>query len=337
MATPAVRIPPVVEVEKPPFWRIAWSAAKDYKSRDMTDNAASLTYFAMLSLFPAGLAAVSILALFGQASLATDAADYLVRNGADRTTADAVRNALQSLLKTGGGAASFTLFLSVALALNGASGAFAASGRALNKLYAVDEDRSFVRRKLTDLAATVAVLALFIVVLVAMFLGGGIAKDIFGTVGLGDSGATAWSFIRWPIAFGAALLAYGLIYAFAPSIEPRRWRWVTPGALTGVTVWIAASAIFAVYIKHFSSYGATYGTLGAAIVLLLWIYLSANAFLLGGAINVWTERLETAGRGGPPPLSPPPSPEDPTAIPAAPRPARRPGGDQTSGGPGARG
>jgi membrane protein len=108
------------------------------------------------------------------------------------------------------------------------------------------------------------------------------------------------------LALAGMLMAYALIYAFAPDLEPRRLRWITPGAVTGVAIWIVASIGFGIYIRHFSTYGAAYGAAGAAIVLLLWLWLSACAFLFGAELNAQLERAATAGRGGPPAPLPPP-------------------------------
>lgn len=289
-----------------------WRTLKTYQSHGMTDHAASLTYYAMLSLFPSLLAGVAILSLIGEASLAPKAADYLLRNGADPATADVARMALENMISTSGGAAGLTLMLSFLLALNGASGSFAAAGRALNTVYAIDDERSFVRRKIIDSLMALAVIALFAVTVIAIFLGGGIADDLLGTVGLGESGAAIWSIARFPVAAAAAVLAYSLVYTFAPARRPRRWRWISPGAAAGVAIWLLASLAFAVYIRNFSSYGAAYGAFGAAIVLLLWLYLSANAFLLGAELDATIERSRSIGRGGPPMVSPPPSAEEPT-------------------------
>ncbi len=117
-------------------------------------------------------------------------------------------------------------------------------------------------------------------------------------------------------------------------MKAKRFRWITPGSIAAVVIWIVASALFALYLKNFSSYGAAYGAFGAAIALLLWLYISANAFLLGGELNVAIEREETAGRGGPPMVSPPPGIDTPAGI--APRAATDPNSNLSSGGPGAK-
>jgi membrane protein len=265
-------------------------AVKSFLAHQMTDRAATLTYYAMMSLFPALLLGVTLPGLVGQQGLVTDATNYLLDHGVDPSTANVVRRALQNLVNTSGGALGVTLVISIALALNGASGAFGASGRALNVVYGAEESRGMVRRKLIDVAATLAVIVLFTVVLAAVFLGGEIAHDLFGKIGLGSTAASIWSYARWPVALVAATVAYGVVYGMAPDIEPRKVRWLTPGAVVGVVLWIALSLGFSIYIRNFSSYGAAYGAFGAAIVLLLWLYLSANAFLLGAELNAELER-----------------------------------------------
>ena len=147
----------------------------------MTDRAAALTYYAMMSLFPALLLGITLLGLFGQQSIVSDASDYVLKNGADPATAAVIRKTLQHLIDSSGGALGFALVLSVVLALNGAAGAFGAAGRALNAIQGVEDDRGFVKHKLADLGATLVVIVLFAIVLVSLFLGGGIAKSIFGT------------------------------------------------------------------------------------------------------------------------------------------------------------
>ncbi len=265
-------------------------AGKQYLAHQLTDRAAALTYYAMMSLFPALLVGVTLLGLVGQQGLVTDASNYLLSHGVDQDTANVVRRVLQNMVSASNGALGLTLIVSIALALNGASGAFGASGRALNLVYGADEGRGIVRRKLNDLAATLAVIVLFAIVLASIFLGGQLADDLFGKVGLGATAATIWSYVRWPVAFVAATAAYGIVYGLAPDIEPRSIRWITPGALFGVVLWIVLSFAFSIYIRNFSSYGAAYGAFGAAIVLLLWLYLSANAFLFGAELNAELER-----------------------------------------------
>ncbi|WP_445149296.1 YihY/virulence factor BrkB family protein [Baekduia sp. Peel2402] len=282
-------------------------AFSEFRRHEMTDVAAALTYYAMMSLFPAIVLATSLFSLIGDESTVTKAVDYLARQGADQETQDAIGAVMEKIVSASGGAVSVALVISVAIALNGASGAFGASGRALNRVYRVEEDRGFVGRKLTDLGTTLAIVVVLLVVVAALFLGGGFAEDLLGSIGLGSTASLVWSLVRWPIALGGMLMVYALIYTYAPDVENRKLRWITPGAIAGVLIWIVASIGFGIYIKNFSSYGAAYGAAGAVIVLLLWLWLSSCAFLFGGELNAELERVERAGAGAPPAMSPAPS------------------------------
>ncbi len=265
-------------------------AARSYLAHQMTDRAAALTYYAMMSLFPALLFGVTLLGLFGQQGLVEDATNYLADHGAEDATVKVVSDTLNSMIRTSSGALGATLVVSLLLALNGASGAFGAAGRALNVAYGVEEDRGMVRRKLNDALIAFTVILLFLVVLAAIFLGGQIADDLFGKIGLGDTVATIWSYARWPVALVAAIVAYGLVYGLAPDREPRRIRWISAGAVVAIVLWLLLSVGFSIYVRNFARYGAIYGTFATAVVLLLWLYLSANAFLFGGELNAELER-----------------------------------------------
>jgi membrane protein len=270
-------------------------AARSYLAHQMTDRAAALTYFAMMSLFPALLVGVTLLGLFGQQGLVSDATNYLLDHGAAPSTVKVIRDTLNNMISTSSGALGATLLVSLALALNGASGAFGAAGRALNVIYGIDQDRrGLVRRKLNDLLIAIAVILLFLVTFVAIFLGGQIADDLLGKIGFGDTFATVWSYVRWPIALLAAIVAYALVYGLAPDREPRRVRWISTGATVGVLLWLVLSLGFTIYVRNFAHYGAVYGAFGTAIVLLLWLYLSANAFLFGAELNVELARANQA-------------------------------------------
>lgn len=271
-------------------------AFQKFQADNMTDHAAGLTYYVMMSLFPALLVGISLLGLLGDQSLVSDAVQYARDHGAPAEVANAIQASLKTTINTASGTASITLVIGVAVALFGASGAFGGAGRALNAVYGTTEERGFVRHKLTDLMWTLVVIVLAAVALFSVLLGGGLASDLFGTIGLGDTAADIWRFARWPIAVAAVMLMYALIYNFAPDIRPRRWRWITPGAAIGVVIWILASAGFFFYVSNFGKYGATYGAFAGAVILLLWLYISSIAFLFGAEINAQIER--EADRGG---------------------------------------
>jgi membrane protein len=255
-----------------------------FRGDNVTDNAAALTYYSLLSLFPALLFGAALLGVFGQSGLIENAASYLERAGAPPDTVNAVTGALRSAMKQHS-TAIVSLVIGLAVSLNGASGAFGAVGRALNKIFRVQEGRGFVRHKLNDLLWTLVVALLVLITVVAIFLGGGLASDVLGKIGLGDTAATIWAVARWPVALAVTMTIYAIVYYAAPNVEVRRFRWISPGAVTGVALWIAASAGFFVYVSHFSSYGATYGAFAGVVILLIWLWLTNVVLLFGAELN----------------------------------------------------
>lgn len=260
-------------------------AFNKFRADEMIDRAAALTYYMMMSLFPALLVGVSLLGLLGNRSLVTKTVDYAGENGAPTEVTDALEALLTRTVEGAGGALSLALIFGIGIALFGASGAFGAAGRALNDVYDVEESRGFVMHKLADIGFTILVILLAIVALVSVFLGGGVASDLFGTIGLGETAAAIWRVARWAVAIGAVLALYSIVFAFAPDIAARRRRIVSPGGFVAVAIWILASAAFFFYVANFGRYGATYGAFAGAVILLLWLYLSNIAFLFGAELN----------------------------------------------------
>lgn len=248
------------------------------------DHAAALTYYSLLSLFPALLFGVALLGVFGQQGLIADATRFLRSVGAPVDTVDAVTGALQSA-QGNRGTALGALALGLATSLYGASGAFGAAGRALNDIWRVEEGRGFVKHKAHDIGWTVVVLALVLVTGVLVFLGGSLAEFVFSQIGLGDTTAAVWRYARWPAALLSMILIYAVIYFAAPNVQIRRFQWITPGAAFGVVAWLAASAGFFLYVANFGSYQATYGAFAAAVILLVWLWLTNVVMLFGAELN----------------------------------------------------
>jgi membrane protein len=254
----------------------------------MSQRAAALTYYSLMSLFPALLIGVAVLGVFGQAGLISDAANYLKDAGAPPETVDAITKALESAQRQRGTALG-ALIVGLLTAMWGAAGAFGSVGAALNQVWRVEEGRSFVKHKLHNLGWTLLLIALALVTAVLLFLGGGLAGDVLGLIGLGDTVVAVWGIARWPAALLAATLVYAVVYYAAPNVEIRRWRYITPGAVFGVTTWIIASAAFFVYVSRFSSYSATYGAFATVVILLIWLYLTSAVLLLGAELNAVIE------------------------------------------------
>jgi membrane protein len=259
-------------------------AFKRFQKDEMSQRAAALTYYALMSLFPALLIAVAVLGYFGQAALVSDAADYLKDAGAPPETVDAVTKALESA-QSQRGTALGALIIGLVTALWGAAGAFGSVGSALNQVFRVEEGRGFVKHKLHNLGWTLLLILLAIVTCVLLFLGGGLAHDVFGLIGLGDTAVVVWNVARWPAALLLAMLIYAIVYYAAPNVEIRHWRYITPGAVFGVPAWVLASLGFFLYVSKLSTYSATYGAFAAVVILLIWMWLTNLVLLFGAELN----------------------------------------------------
>ena len=280
------------EGERPGLFAALKLAFKNFREHNMTDRGAGLTYYLVMSLFPALLVAVSLLGFFGQQSMVTDATQYLRDAGAPQSVIGIVDGALGSIVNSSSSKAFLPLVIGIALGLNSASGAYGAAGRALNIAYGEPEERGFIKKKGTQIIFTLIVILLALVALVCVIVGGGLAVDIFGAIGLGDTLGEVWRYARWLVALVSTMLIFGIIYAFAPDIPNEKFRFITPGAVFAVILWIIASALFFFYVSNFSNYNATYGTFAGAVVFLLWLYVTSLVFLLGGELNAVYERKE---------------------------------------------
>ena len=234
----------------------------------MTHHAAALTYYGLMSLFPAVLLGLSLLGLLGQYPETYDAIIGYLHEVAPDSLVTALDRSLEQALQNKGTAAT-ALVISAAIAFYGTTGVLEACRRALNVVFEVDGGRSFFRRKLVDVVSTIVLLALGLVTGILVFVGGGFAADLLGFIGLGPEAAEVWSFARWPAALLSAMLAFSFIYYITPDVEPRAWHWVTPGAVAGVLLWLAASWGFSTYISSVADVGAVYGAFAGAIVLVV--------------------------------------------------------------------
>jgi membrane protein len=266
----------------------------------MTHHAAALTYYSLMSLFPALLLALSLLGLLGQYPETYDAIlNYLRDVAPDSVVApldDSLRTALQSK-----GTAATALAISVVIAFYGATGVLEAARRALNVVFEIESGRSFLRRKLTDVASTVVLMVLVLVSLIMVLVGGEFAEDLLGFIGLGSTGAEIWSLVRWPGALAVAMLAFSLIYYITPDVQQRSFRWVTPGAAVGVVLWLLASLGLSIYISNIADVGAAYGAFAGPIVVVGWLWLSNVALLFGAELNAEIERDQELEEGVPEP------------------------------------
>jgi membrane protein len=265
----------------------------------MTHHAAALTYYALMSLFPAVLLALSLLGLLGQYPETYNAILGYLREVAPASVVDPLDRSLRGALQNKGTAAT-ALAISIVVALYGTTGALEAARRALNVVFEVDGGRSFLRRKAIDVASTFVLMALVVVSLVLAFVGGRFAEDLLGFIGLGPTAADVWNIARWPGALATAMLVFALIYYVTPDVHQRAFHWVTPGAAVGVLLWLLASFGLSTYVSKVADVGAIYGTFAGAIVLVVWLWLTNVALLLGAELNAEIERERQLGEGVPP-------------------------------------
>jgi membrane protein len=279
---------------------IAKRTLRSFYDDQMTHHAAALTYYALMSLFPAVLLGLSLLGLLGQYPETYNAIVNYLREVAPASVVDPLDRSLRGALQSKGTAAT-ALVISVAVALYGTTGALEAARRALNVAFEVDGGRSFLRRKAIDVASTLVLMTLVLVSLVMVFVGGRFAEDLLGFIGLGPTVAGAWDIARWPGALAVAMLVFAFIYYVTPDVKQRSFRWVTPGAAVGVLLWLTASVGFSIYVSRLADVGAIYGAFAGAIVLVAWLWLTNVALLFGAELNAEIEREQELGEGVPRP------------------------------------
>jgi membrane protein len=276
-------------------WKVAKRSVVSFYDDQVTHHAAALTYYALMSLFPTLLLAVSLLGLVGEFPSTYNAIVRHLRHVVPAITLAPLDAAVRAALKSKGTAAA-GLVIAILTALYGATGYLEAVRRALNVVFEAARGRSFARRKLTDIASTFVLMALVLATLLLMFAGGGVARDV-----LGGEAATIWRIVRWPGAVASALTVFSYIYYVTPDVRQRGFRWILPGALVGVGLWLAASAAFSTYLANFKSFNVTYGSFAAAIILLVWLWLTNAALLFGAEINAEIERAQEIAEGVPVP------------------------------------
>jgi membrane protein len=263
---------------------------------DVLGRSAQLSYYFLLALFPALLFLTSLLGyLAGE--------DSQLRQGLFSSLAAVLPgDASQLISKTvtdvtqssGGGKLSFGILATFWAASNG----MGAISDSLNAAYDLKESRPWWKVRLTAVGLTLSLTLLIVTALVLVLYGHDIADAVSVKMGLGAAFATGWKILQWPLVLIFVLVAFALIYYFAPDSHAQDWKWITPGAVVGVLLWLIISFAFKAYLSYFNSYSATYGSLGAVIILMLWFYFTGIAILVGGEINSEVEN-EVAKQGAP--------------------------------------
>ena len=250
---------------------------------ELSTRSAALSYYFVLALFPMLLFLLSLVGVVaGSGSHLRDSIITSVSKLAPGSASELIHRVVNQTLKSGTG---IKVAAGIVGALWAASGGMSAVAVSLNVIYRVKETRPWWKQKATVVGLTLALAGLILIALILVLYGGKIGAAIANHVGLGSAFEWTWRVLQWPVSFAAMLLSYSLVYYFGPALEERRWYWVTPGAVTGVAIWLLASVGFRIYLHFFNNYSATYGSLGAAIILMLWLYITGFAILIGGEVN----------------------------------------------------
>jgi membrane protein len=278
-----------------------------FKEDNLTDWAAALTYYGILSIFPMLLVLVSILGLLGDSATQPllDNLGKVAPGPAQEIFTSAIKN-----LRQNEGAAGILFVAGLAAALWSASGYVGAFMRASNAIYDVEEGRPFWKTLPTRILLTLVLVVLLAISAVAVVLTGGLAREVGRVIGIGDTAVTVWDIAKWPALLLVISVMFAILYWAAPNVKQPGFRWLTPGGLLAVVLWIVASAAFAFYVANFDSYNKTYGALGGAIIFLVWLWFSNIAILLGAEFDAELERARRIEAGHPPDEEPFMEPRD---------------------------
>jgi membrane protein len=262
-------------------WQLMKRVYHEIDEDEVFTRSAGLAYYFVSALFPMIFFLMAVLGLFAQSH---DLQTSLLNYTAQFMPGDAYRLVQKTLQEIANNSSGIKLLIGLALALWSASGGVSSIMDALNRCYHVKDSRPWWKQRMISIGLTIAISALTILALIIVLYGGDIAEFVGSKLGLSSVTVLVWRIIQWPVAFFFVVMAFAILYYWGPNTQ-QKWVWITPGSLVGVVLWIGASLLFRVYLHFFNSYSKSYGSLGAVIVLLLWLYISGLALLIGGEIN----------------------------------------------------
>jgi membrane protein len=270
----------------------------EFQEDNLTDWAAALTYYGVLSLFPALIALVSIVGLVGDPEGTTKALSEFVTKLGPASAEDTFRGPIESITAHRS-TAGVLLVSSLGVALWSASSYIGAFIRASNVIYEVHEGRPFWKLRPLQLLVTLVLILLLTLVSLALVATGPLAEALGDAIGASHTVVDVWDVAKWPVMLATVLLVLAILYYSSPNAKLPGFKWVTPGSLLAVLLWVVASAGFAFYVANFGSYDKTYGTLGGVVTFLIWLWISNVAVLLGAELNAEVERSRQLEGGVP--------------------------------------
>jgi membrane protein len=272
--------------------------ATEFSEDNLTDWAAALTYYGLLALFPALIAMVSIIGLFADPRETTRTITDIVTSIGPQSAAQTFSDPIESITSNRS-TAGFALVISLAVALWSASGYVGAFMRASNVIYETPEGRPIWKLRPLQMLVTLVMVIMLGVLALALVLTGPIVEAVAEPIGLSDTAITVWNIAKWPVLIALFVTMIGVLYYASPNVKLRGFKWVTPGSLVALVVWVLASAGFAFYVATFGSYDKTYGTLAGVVVLLMWMWITNLAILFGHQLNSERERSTEIAEGVP--------------------------------------
>lgn len=268
---------------------------REFQRDECLDAAAGLTYYGVLSVFPALLVMVSLLGVVGQAERTTDVVLGIVGQLVPQSVVDTLRPPIEQLAASP--TAGVALVIGLTAALWSASRYVGAFGRTMNRIYGVEEGRPMRRRLPVQLLVTLVTVVLATGEALMLVFSGPLAQAIGRTAGLGQEALALWSYARWPVVLLFAMIIVAMLYSATPNTRAVRIRWVSLGAFVAVLTWVGASVLFAVYVANFGRFNETYGALAGVIVFLLWLWVTNLALLLGAELDAELERARQLQAG----------------------------------------
>jgi membrane protein len=283
-------------LDRKSWWQVLRRTAKEFNDDNLTDWAAALTYYSVLSIFPGLLVIVSLLGLFGQSTIDSVVQD--IGGAAPDAVRDVLVNATHSL-RNSRDTAGMLAIVGLAGGLWSASNYVGAFMRASNAVYDVPEGRPIWKTLPIRIGVTVVVAVLLTASVLIVVLTGSLAEYVGDLVGFGSTAVTMWNIVKWPVLVVIISQILALLYWATPNAKQAGVRWVSPGGMLAVVLWIAASAGFGFYVANFSSYNKTYGSLAGVVIFLIWLWISNIAVLLGAEFDAELHRGRAIETGHP--------------------------------------
>jgi membrane protein len=276
------------DLQKRSWKYVLVKSVREFSADQCMDGAAGLTYYAVLSIFPAMIAVFSLLGVIGQGGAAADAVLGIIGDIAPKETADALRGPIEQISKAPG--AGFALVFGILLALWSASGYVGAFSRVMNRIYEIEEGRPFWKLRPMQLLVTLITVVSLTIVALVLVLSGDVVKAVGSAIGAGEGVQIAWSILKWPLLLFIVVFLVAMLYYATPNAKQPKFRWISVGAIVAIVVLAIATLGFVLYVTNFSNYERTYGSMAGIIVFLLWLWIANLALLFGAEFDAELER-----------------------------------------------